>query len=119
AGDRLDRIAPTHVDLPSGRRVAIHYNPDPSETPSIASRLQDFFGSEEGPRIADGRVVLVLHLLAPNRRDLQVTTDLAGFWERHYPALRRALMRRYPRHAWPENPRIAPPPRPGRTRRRR
>ncbi|HFE47126.1 MAG TPA: ATP-dependent helicase HrpB [Nannocystis exedens] len=119
AGDRLDRIAPTHVDLPSGRRVAIHYNPDPSETPSIASRLQDFFGSEEGPRIADGRVALVLHLLAPNRRDLQVTTDLAGFWERHYPALRRALMRRYPRHAWPENPRIAPPPRPGRTRRRR
>ncbi len=118
-GDRLDRIAPTHVSLPSGRRVAIHYSPDPSETPSIASRLQDFFGAEQGPRIADGRLALVLHLLAPNRRDVQVTTDLAGFWERHYPALRRALMRRYPRHAWPENPRVAPPPRPRRARRRR
>lgn len=117
-GDRLDRIAPTHASLPSGRRVAIRYSSDPSETPSIASRLQDFFGSEQGPRIADGRVALVLHLLAPNRRDVQVTTDLAGFWERHYPALRRALMRRYPRHAWPENPRVAPPPRPRRTRRR-
>ncbi len=118
-GDRLDRIAPTHISLPSGRRVAIRYSPDASEAPSVASRLQDFFGSDEGPRIADGRVALVLHLLAPNRRDVQVTTDLGGFWERHYPALRRALMRRYPRHSWPENPRIAPPPRPRRARRRR
>ena len=111
-GDRLDRIAPTHVHLPSGRRAAIRYSLDPSEGPAVSSRLQDFFGSAEGPRIADGRVPLVLHLLAPNRRDLQVTTDLAGFWERHYPTLRRALMRRYPRHAWPEDPRSAPPPKP-------
>ncbi len=118
-GDRLDRLAPTHVHLPSGRKAPITYSLDPSEGPSIASRLQDFFGSAEGPRIAGGRVPLVLHLLAPNRRDVQVTTDLAGFWERHYPTLRRALMRRYPRHAWPEDPRSASPPKPRPPRKRR
>jgi ATP-dependent helicase HrpB len=77
----------------------------------VASRLQDFFGLREGPRVADGRVPLVLHLLAPNQRAVQVTTDLAGFWERHYPAIRRELMRRYPRHPWPEDPTTAAPPR--------
>ncbi len=118
-GDRLDRLAPTHVRLPSGRRAAIRYSLDPSEGPAVSSRLQDFFGSTEGPRIADGRVPLVLHLLAPNRRDVQVTTDLAGFWERHYPTLRRALMRRYPRHAWPEDPTSAPPPKPRPPRKKR
>ena len=67
-----------------------------------------------GPSVAGGRVPLVLHLLAPNQRAVQVTTDLAGFWDRHYPALRRELMRRYPRHAWPEDPRTATPPAPRR-----
>jgi ATP-dependent helicase HrpB len=119
-GDRLDRLAPTHLRLPSGRRAPILYPADDSAAPAISSRLQDFFGSDQGPRIADGRVALVLHLLAPNGRDVQVTTDLAGFWDRHYPELRRALMRRYPRHQWPEDPRVAPPPRPrGGGRRRR
>ena len=56
------------------------------------------------PAIAGGRVPLVLHLLAPNRRAVQVTRDLAGFWTKHYPAIRRELMRRYPRHSWPEEP---------------
>ena len=65
-----------------------------------------------GPAVAGGRVPLVLHLLAPNQRAVQVTTDLAGFWDRHYPAIRRELMRRYPRHAWPEDPRTATPPAP-------
>ncbi|MCA9662329.1 MAG: ATP-dependent helicase HrpB, partial [Myxococcales bacterium] len=111
-GDRLDRLAPTHLRLPSGRRAPIRYPADDSAAPAISSRLQDFFGGDQGPRIADGRVALVLHLLAPNGRDVQVTTDLAGFWDRHYPELRRALMRRYPRHPWPEDPRVAPPPRP-------
>ncbi len=67
-----------------------------------------------GPTAAGGRVPLVLHLLAPNQRAVQVTTDLAGFWDRHYPAIRRELMRRYPRHAWPEDPRTAAPPVPRR-----
>jgi ATP-dependent helicase HrpB len=69
-----------------------------------------------GPAVAGGRVPVVLHLLAPNGRAQQVTQDLAGFWERHYPAVRRELMRRYPRHAWPEDGATASPPAP-RTRR--
>jgi ATP-dependent helicase HrpB len=66
--------------------------------------MQDFFGMVDGPRVASGKVPLVLELLAPNGRAVQVTTDLAGFWQRHYPALRKELMRRYPKHAWPEDP---------------
>jgi ATP-dependent helicase HrpB len=112
----IERLAPERVALPGGRRVAIHY--ERGKPPWIASRLQDFFGMAEGPRVADGRVPLVLHLLAPNQRPVQVTTDLSGFWERHYPALRRELMRRYPRHAWPDDPRHAVPPPSGTNRRR-
>ena len=66
--------------------------------------MQDFFGLARAPAVGDGRVPLVLHLLAPNQRPVQVTTDLPGFWIKHYPALRKQLMRRYPRHAWPEDP---------------
>jgi ATP-dependent helicase HrpB len=72
--------------------------------PWIASRLQDFFGMKDTPRIARGRAALVVQLLAPNQRPVQTTTDLAGFWERLYPQVRRELMRRYPKHAWPEDP---------------
>src|ERR1035438_1369596 len=70
----------------------------------LASRLQDFFGMRETPRIANGKVPLVVHLLAPNQRPVQTTSDLAGFWQRLYPQVRRELSRRYPKHAWPENP---------------
>jgi ATP-dependent helicase HrpB len=66
--------------------------------------MQDFFGLGRAPTVGDGRVPVVLHLLAPNQRPVQVTTDLPGFWIKHYPALRKQLMRRYPKHAWPENP---------------
>jgi ATP-dependent helicase HrpB len=97
----LDRMAPTHLQLPR-RRVPVHYELD--RPPWIASRLQDFFGLPRGPAVAGGRVPLVLHLLAPNQRPVQVTQDLTGFWQRHYPELRRQLMRRYPKHAWPEDP---------------
>jgi ATP-dependent helicase HrpB len=71
----------------------------------------------QGPAICRGRRSLVLHLLAPNQRAVQVTTGLAGFWERHYPAIRKELMRKYPRHAWPEDPRHATPPTPSGQRR--
>lgn len=111
-GGALDRMAPTHLQLPGGRRLAVHY--EPGKPPWVASRLQDFFGLARGPAVAGGRVPVVLHLLAPNGRAEQVTTDLAGFWDRHYPDLRRSLMRRYPRHAWPEDPRTATPPAPRR-----
>lgn len=113
----LGQLAPERVKLPGGRSLVVHYEPD--RPPWVQSRLQDFFGSTQGPAVARGRVPLVLHLLAPNRRAVQVTTDLAGFWERHYPGLRKALMRRYPKHSWPEDPRTAAPPPPGGHRRRR
>ena len=85
------------------RREALAYY-EPGKAPRIESRLQDFFGMVEGPRIGGGRGPLVLELLAPNGRAEQVTTDLAGFWQRHYPAIRKELMRKYPRHSWPEDP---------------
>jgi ATP-dependent helicase HrpB len=115
-GHRLDELAPREFRLASGRRLRITYESD--RDPWVASRLQDFFGMKTGPVISDGRVPLVLHLLAPNGRDVQVTTDLHGFWEKHYPELRRTLMRRYPKHAWPEDPLSAKPPTP-RSRKRR
>jgi ATP-dependent helicase HrpB len=105
---KLDELAPSHVVLGNGRRAKVEYVP--GQTPSISSRLQDFFGSTETPRIARGRVALILHLLAPNGRDVQVTADLAGFWDKHYRTVRSELMRKYPRHAWPDDPRTASPP---------
>jgi ATP-dependent helicase HrpB len=98
----VDRMAPTHLSLPRRGRIEIHY--DPGQPPWIASRMQDFFGLARAPSVGDGRVPLVLHLLAPNQRPVQVTQDLPGFWIKHYPALRKQLMRRYPKHAWPEDP---------------
>ena len=109
----LERRCPKELRLPGGRRLRISYERD--QAPWVSSRLQDFFGMKEGPRVADEP--LVLHLLAPNRRAVQVTTDLAGFWERHYPTLRKQLMRRYPKHAWPEDPLAARPPPPAGRRR--
>jgi ATP-dependent helicase HrpB len=97
----VDRLAPTHVELPR-RRVPIHYEAD--RPPWIESRMQDFFGLGRAPVLCDGKVPVVVHLLAPNQRPVQVTTDLPGFWVKHYPGLRKQLMRRYPKHAWPENP---------------
>jgi ATP-dependent helicase HrpB len=105
---QLDRWAPETVTLPGGRTVRVEYLD--GQPPAIRSRLQDFFGMARGPAICDGRLPLTLHLLAPSGRAQQVTQDLAGFWERHYPAVRRELMRRYPKHAWPENGATATPP---------
>jgi ATP-dependent helicase HrpB len=100
----LERIAPSRLKLPSGRMAKVRY--ERGKPPWVASRLQDFFGMLESPRVASGKVPLVVHLLAPNQRPVQMTADLAGFWQRLYPQLRRELGRRYPRHAWPENPAI-------------
>ncbi len=107
---RVEGLAPRKWRMPSGRELSVHYEPD--RPPWIASRLQDFFGMQRGPSLVDGKVPLVLHLLAPNQRPVQVTTDLPGFWDRHYPGIRKELMRRYPRHSWPEDPRTALPPEP-------
>jgi ATP-dependent helicase HrpB len=96
----LAKAAPERLRLPGGREVKVNY--EPGKPPWIESRLQDFFGVKETPRI-NGTPVVV-HLLAPNRRPVQVTSDLTGFWERLYPQVRRELSRRYPKHKWPENP---------------
>ena len=100
AASLLEAWAPEIVLLRK-RKVKVHYG---GEAPWIESRLQDFLGVKEGPSIGQGSVPLVLHLLAPNNRALQVTTDLAGFWQRTYRELRPALSRRYPKHLWPEEP---------------
>jgi ATP-dependent RNA helicase HrpB len=99
---RLQEVAPATIRLQAGRHTKVHY--EHGKPPWIASRLQDFFGMQDTPRIGPDRTPLVLHLLAPNHRAVQTTTDLRGFWERLYPQVRRELMRRYPRHAWPERP---------------
>lgn len=98
----LREAAPASLRLLSGRQTKIHYKP--GKQPWIASRLQDFFGMRQTPRIGRSQTPVVVHLLAPNHRAVQTTTDLAGFWERLYPQVRQGLMRRYPKHAWPERP---------------
>ncbi len=102
AARQLRELAPTVIRLEKGRQTKIHY--ERGKPPWIASRMQDFFGMRDTPRIGPDRTPVVIHLLAPNQRPVQTTTDLAGFWERLYPIVRRELMRRYPRHAWPERP---------------
>ncbi len=106
----LDRLAPDAISLPGRRRVPVHYEPD--RPPWIESRLQDFFGLTTGPTVAG--VPLVLHLLAPNQRAVQVTSDLARFWQVLYPDIRRELASRYPRHAWPDDPATSTAARKGR-----
>jgi ATP-dependent helicase HrpB len=108
----LPRDAPTHYRLPSDRHAPIAYRPD--RPPSIAARIQELFGLGGTPRLAGGRVPLVVELLAPNQRPVQVTDDLASFWRTTYAEVRKQLRGRYPKHAWPENPHDAPA-----TRRRR
>lgn len=99
---RLQEIAPVSLRLQNGRQTKVNY--ETGKPPWIASRLQDFLGMRETPRLGRNQTPVVVHLLAPNRRAVQTTTDLAGFWERLYPQIRRELMRRYPRHAWPDKP---------------
>ncbi len=99
---KFRELAPASIRLQNGRQTKVHYERE--KPPWIASRLQDFFGMRETPKIGPERTPVVVHLLAPNHRAVQTTTDLAGFWERLYPEVRRELMRRYPRHAWPEKP---------------
>jgi ATP-dependent helicase HrpB len=99
---RLDEQAPTHVEVPSGSRIAVDYS-DP-EAPVLAVRLQEVFGWTETPRIAGGRVPLTLHLLSPAHRPVQVTRDLANFWGSTYFDVKKDLKGRYPKHYWPDDP---------------
>jgi ATP-dependent helicase HrpB len=105
----LEREAPERLQVPSGSRVTLRY--ESSRPPVLAVRIQEVFGWPDTPRIAAGRVRVLLHLLAPNYRPQQVTDDLASFWANTYPQVRKELRARYPKHAWPENPLEAIPER--------
>ncbi|MAT94207.1 MAG: ATP-dependent helicase HrpB [Halioglobus sp.] len=104
----LERLAPERWAAPSGSSIVIDYEQDP---PVLAIKLQEMFGCEETPSIADGAVALQVHLLSPAGRPLQVTQDLAGFWRGEYAAVRKEMRGRYPKHPWPENPLDALPTR--------
>ncbi|MFY1599229.1 ATP-dependent helicase HrpB [Micromonospora sp. WMMD737] len=113
---RLDEVAPERIAVPSGSRIRLDYA-DPA-APVLAVKLQETFGWRDAPRIADGRVPVLLHLLSPAGRPVAVTADLASFWRTGYPQVRGELRGRYPRHPWPEDPTTAPPTRHATPRRR-
>ena len=104
AAGRLDELAPERVTVPSGSQVRVDYT---EEQPVLAVRLQEVFGWTATPRVADGRVPLLLHLLSPARRPAAVTADLASFWTTGYPQVRADLRGRYPKHSWPDDPTTA------------
>jgi len=106
---RLEREAPTHFEAPTGTMLAVDYEAE--QGPTIAVRLQELFGMNTHPSVAKGAVPLVLELLSPAHRPVQVTRDLPGFWRGSYAAVRSDLRGRYPRHPWPEDPASAMPTR--------
>lgn len=105
---KLNYCLPVSIVVGKGRKIQVHY--ELHKPPFICSRLQDFFGTLNTPRVLNNKLPLVVHLLAPNMQSVQVTTDLAGFWERGYQEVRKELSRKYPRHSWPEDPKNAEPP---------
>jgi ATP-dependent helicase HrpB len=98
----VDRLAPAEIQIPSGRKVEIHY--DRGKPPRIFVRIQEIFGWTKTPRILENRVPFLLHLLGPNGREQQITDDLENFWASTYQQIRKELKRRYSKHAWPEDP---------------
>jgi ATP-dependent helicase HrpB len=105
----VEREAPERIEVPSGSHILVQY--EMGKPPVLAVRIQEMFGLKETPRLAGGRVPVLLHLLAPNQRPQQVTDDLASFWKNVYPRIRKELRARYPKHAWPEDPLTATPQR--------
>jgi len=103
---QLAQLAPTHVAVPSGNRIALDYS---GAEPVLAVKLQEMFGQQHTPTVVNGRVPVLLHLLSPARRPVQVTRDLANFWATGYFEVRKDLRGRYPRHPWPEDPLEAEP----------
>jgi len=105
---QLDEWMPTHLAVPSGSRIVIDYQ---GGVPKLSVRLQEVFGLMESPRVANGRVPVTMELLSPARRPVQVTQDLASFWARTYPEVKKELKGRYPKHYWPDDPYSAQPTR--------
>ena len=99
---QLERLAPTTLTVASGSRIRLRYQQD--EPPLLAVRIQEMFGTQETPVICDGKIPVLLHLLSPAQRPIQVTHDLAGFWQRTYPEIKKELKGRYPKHFWPDDP---------------
>jgi ATP-dependent helicase HrpB len=112
----LDREAPTHYEVPSGSRIPIDYL---DEVPTLSVRLQEMFGLQKSPSVAAGKMSLLLKLLSPAHRPVQITRDLVSFWNRGYHEVKKDLKGRYPKHYWPDDPYTAVPtarrsrPRPG------
>lgn len=106
---RLDTEAPTHVEVPTGSQIPIDYGTE--EGPVLSVRVQELFGLDKHPTIAAGRVPLILHLLSPAQRPIQITRDLPGFWRGSWAAVRADMRGQYPKHPWPEDPLTAPPTR--------
>ena len=104
---RLDAEAPPHFIAPSGSSVAIDYGAE--QGPRIAVRVQELFGLARHPTITEGRIPLVIELLSPAHRPVQVTRDLPGFWRGSYAAVKAEMKGRYPRHPWPDDPLAAAP----------
>jgi ATP-dependent helicase HrpB len=107
---RFDELVPEHLTVPSGSRVRIVYpgQEDPDARPIVPVKLQEVFGLAQTPRLVDGRVPVLFHLLSPARRPLAVTDDLASFWSGPYREVRKEMRGRYPKHPWPEDPWTAP-----------
>lgn len=99
----LERIAPTHIKLPSGRNAKILYRRG-AEAPVVSARLQDCFGLRETPRVDEGKRPVLMELLSPGFKPVQITQDMEGFWSETYFEVRKELRRRYPKHQWPEQP---------------
>jgi ATP-dependent helicase HrpB len=104
---QLDTLAPEAIPVPTGNRIRLKY--EPGRPPVLAVRLQELFGMRETPRVAGGQVAVLLHLLGPNYRPVQVTSDLSSFWANTYAQVRKDLRARYPKHAWPDDPLTAKP----------
>jgi len=104
----MDRLAPTHWQVPTGSNIRIDYS---GETPALPVRMQEMFGATETPKIAGGKVAVTLHLLSPAQRPIQVTSDLIGFWNGSYAQVKAEMKGRYPKHYWPDDPQVAEPTR--------
>jgi ATP-dependent helicase HrpB len=105
----IEQEAPERINLASGRQVKLSY--ERGKAPILAARIQELFGLKETPKIASGRIPVLMHLLAPNYRVQQITPDLASFWKNTYEDVRKELKGRYPKHPWPQDPLIPLPPR--------